>query len=181
MGREPARRRGHVALAEGPAATRTFALVLLNFLHRTDEIRREACGDDLNMASVGETVGIVASEARRRDPAFREKQADFRVVIGAAGQQPSNALSIANADGMPRETVRRKLQELAKRGILMKKDRGYIMTPGFMQTPENLARADRAMREAVHLINECFNFGLVRRVEESEAPRRSPDTSNSAP
>ena len=166
----PSRRRGHVALTEDQVATRTFALVLLNFLHRMDEVRREAYGADLNMASVGEAVGIVASEARRRDPTFREKYSDFRVIIGVAGQQPSNALSIASATGLPRETARRKLQELTKRGILMKKDGGYIMKPGFIQTPENLARADRAMREAVHFINECFNFGLVRWVEEPETP-----------
>lgn len=152
--------------------TRTFALVLLNFLHRTDEIRREAYGADLNMASVGEAVGLVAAESRRRDPEFREKFSDFRVIIGVAGQQPSNALSISNATGLPRETARRKLQELTKRGILMKKGSGYIMTPGFIQTPENLARADRAMREAVYFINECFNFGLVRWIEEPEPAAR---------
>jgi predicted transcriptional regulator len=166
------RRRGHVALAEGPAATRTFALVMLNFLHRMDEIRREAYGEDLNTAAVGEAVGMVASEPKRRDPEFREKFRDFRVIIGVEGQQPSNALSIANAAGLPRETARRKLQQLEKRGILMKKDGGYIMTPGFIQTPKNLALADRSMREAVHFINECFNFGLVRWVDEPEPPRR---------
>jgi predicted transcriptional regulator len=165
----PSRRRGHVALTEVQVATRTFALVLLNFLHRMDEVRREAYEDDLNTAAIGEMVGMIASEPKRRDPEFREKYSDFRVVIGVAGQQPSNALSIANATGMPRETVRRKLQNLTKRGILMKTRGGYIMTPGFIQTPKNLALADRAMREAVHFINECFNFGLVRWVEEPKS------------
>jgi predicted transcriptional regulator len=149
-------------------ATRTFALVLLNFLHRTDEIRREAYDDDLNTAAIGEAVGIIASEPKRRDPEFQRQFSDFRVIIGVAGQQPSNALSIANATGMPRETVRRKLQNLVKRGILTKAKGGYIMTPGFIQTPKNLALADRAMREAVHFINECFNFGLVRWVDDAE-------------
>jgi len=155
------RRRGYVGLADGPSTTRTFSLVILNFLHRTDEIRREAYGNDLNLAAIGETVGMTASEPLRRDPEFRRKFADFRAVMGVENQRPINALSIANATGMPRETVRRKLQILARRGVLLKVKRGYVTKPGFVQTAKNIALAERAMREAVHFINECLNFDLV--------------------
>lgn len=159
------RRGGYVALAEGPSATRTFALVILNFLHRTDEIRRAPYGNDLNLAAIGETVGITASEPSRRDPDFQHKFADFRAILGIEGQRAVNALSIAHATGMPRETVRRRLHELVERGVLLKVKGGYITRPGFVQTPENLALAERAMREAVHFINECFAFGLVDWIE----------------
>jgi hypothetical protein len=166
---KPARkRRGYVALAEGPSATRTFTLVILNFLHRTDEIRRASYGNDLNLAAIGETVGVTASEPSRRDPAFQQKFADLRAVMGIEGQRAVNALSIAHATGMPRETVRRRLHELVKRGVLLKVRGGYVTRPGFVQTSANLALAERAMREAVHFINECFNFGLV---EWKEKPR----------
>jgi hypothetical protein len=162
------KRRSYVTLAEGPSATRTFVLVILNFLHRTDEIRRASYGNDLNLAAIGETVGMTASEPSRRDPAFLEKFADLRAVMGIEGQRAVNALSIAHATGMPRETVRRRLHELVKRGVLLKVKGGYVTRPGFVQTPANLALAERAMREAVHFINECFNFGLV---ELKEKPR----------
>jgi hypothetical protein len=176
--KRPPKRRGYAALAEGPPATRTFTLVILNFLHRTDEIRRASYGNDLNLAAIGETVGMTASEPSRRDPDFQTKFADFWAVMGIEGQRAVNALSIAHATGMPRETVRRRLHELVERGVLLKVKGGYVTRPGFVQTPGNLVLAERAMREAVHFINECFNFGLVEWIDKprpkaASAGRRS--------
>lgn len=44
--------------------------------------------------------------------------------------QPINSLSIADFSGIPRETVRRKVQELINRGWISRDDEGYlIVTP----------------------------------------------------
>jgi predicted transcriptional regulator len=167
------RRRGQVTLAKGTAPSRTFVTALVNFLHRTDELRRTAYEGDLDLAVVGEVVGLNASEPMRRDSKFREKFGDYRVMLGVDGQQPTNALSVAAATGMPRETARRKLKLLEKRGMLVVTKGGYVMKPGFIQSPKNLALADRAMRETVQFINTCFSLGFVQWVEEP-APSRLP-------
>jgi hypothetical protein len=53
-------------------------------------------------------------------------------------------------------------------GIGRQYEAGDLARPGFIPTPKNLALAERAMREAVQFINECFNLGLVRWIEEPE-------------
>lgn len=168
------RRRGRVSLSEGAVPSRTFVTALVNFLHRTDELRRSAYDGDLDLAVVGEAVGLNASEPMRRDPKFREKFGDYRVQVGVEGQQPTNALSVAAATGMPRETARRKLKLLEKRGILVATRGGYVLKPGFIQSPKNLALADRAMRETVQFINECFSLGFLQWVEEPASSRLAP-------
>jgi predicted transcriptional regulator len=164
------RRRGHVGLADGTEASRIFVTTLLNFLHRTDEMRRATYESDLNLAVIGEVVGLNAWEPIRRVPKVREKFSDYRVPLGIEGQQPTNALSVAAATGMPRETARRKLKILEKRGMLVMTEGGYVIKPGFVQSPKNLALAKRAMRETVQFINELFGLGLLQWVEK---PRRS--------
>ena len=128
----PATAADELVMVRGEDAIRVFIHLLLNFLHRTDRERRAFYGTDLDMAAIAETVGIAAIEAEMRDPAFREAFGDYRKVVGAERQRPINALSVSAATGIPRETVRRKLKELAARDVVMEKERGrYIMTPGF--------------------------------------------------
>ena len=48
-------------------------------------------------------------------------------------------MTISQATGIPRETVRRKLKLLLERGVIVEKTRGaYVMKPGFIQQPENM-------------------------------------------
>ena len=81
-----------------------------------------------------------------RVPEFHESFGDTRTIIGVEGQRGVNAFSIAEATGIPRETVRRKLKELVARGVLMEKERGrYVMAPGFLQKPENDAALQQVL------------------------------------
>ncbi len=163
----PARRRGHVELMRGQGDARPFMHLLLNFLHRVDHDRRDFFSGDLDLAAVGETVGMGAVEADSRKPEFLEKFGDYRAVIGVEGQRPVTAMSISQATGIPRETVRRKLKLLLARGVIVEKTRGgYVFKPGFVQKPENLAIIEHAMRDALHFMNGCVKLGLVRWVDE---------------
>jgi len=94
-------------------------------------------------------------------------------VIGIEGQRAVNALSIAGATGIPRETVRRKLRVLLKRGILTEKTPGrYVITPGIAQRPENRAVFTGLMHETVRFMNQCLALGLVKPADpEPEKPR----------
>jgi predicted transcriptional regulator len=167
--KRPARRTGHLELVRGSADARLFAHLLVNFLHRTDRERREMYNGDLDLAAVGETVGLVAVEPEARKPEFREKFGGYDTVIGLERQQGVNALSVASATGIPRETVRRKLKLLLERGVIAEKTRGsYVFKPGFIQQDDNQERIERGMRDTLQLMNDCINLGLVRWVDEGE-------------
>lgn len=168
--KKPARRKGHLALVRGSADARLFVHLLVNFLHRTDRERREMYHGDLDLAAVGETVGLVAVEPEARKPEFREKFGGYDTVIGLEAQQGVNALSVAAATGIPRETVRRKLKLLMERGVIAEKTRGaYVFKPGFIQQDENQARIERGMRDTLQFMNDCINLGVIRWVDEGES------------
>ena len=164
-----ARRKGHLELVRGQGDARPFIHLLMNFLHRADRDRRGLYSGDLDLAAVGETVGLAAVEPDARKPEFLEKFGDYRAVIGVEGQRPVTAMSISQATGIPRETVRRKLKLLLARGVIVEKTRGgYVFKPGHIQKPENLELIDRGMRDALQFMNDCVKLGLVRWVDETD-------------
>ena len=155
--------RGRVELVRGVEDTRIFIHLLASFIHRVDHDRRQIYFDDLEMAYVAGTVGLEATDASLRLPEFREKYRDLHNIIGVAGQRGVNALSVAQATGIPRETVRRKLKQLVERGALAEKSPGnYVVKPGFLQKSQNVAVFESAMRYTLHFINECLAHGLIR-------------------
>lgn len=159
----PAPRRARVELSRGVEDTRLFIHLLAGFIHRIDHDRRQIYFEDLEMAYVAGTVGLEATDANLRLPEFREKYRDFRNIIGIAGQRGVNALSVAEATGIPRETVRRKLKLLVERGALAEKTPGnYVVRPGFLQKPQNVAAFEQAMRYTLQFINDCLAHGLIR-------------------
>jgi hypothetical protein len=165
--KRPARRKGHLELVRGEEDARLFIHLLLNFLHRTDRERRGIYDGDLDLAAVGETVGLVSIEPESRKPEFREKFGNFLTVMGLEGQRPVNALTISAATGIPRETVRRKLKLLLARGVITEKARGaYVIKPGFIQQPEILATVERGMRDTMQFLNDCIRLGLVQWVDD---------------
>jgi predicted transcriptional regulator len=145
----------------GEGALRVFIHLLLNFLHRSDRERRAFYGTDLDMAAIAETVGIAALEAEMRDPAFRQAFGDYRTVVGTARQRPINALSVSEATGIPRETVRRKLKVLVEKGVLTEKNGGYVYTPGNVQAPQRLETFERGMSNTLQFVNECLKLRLL--------------------
>lgn len=165
--RAPARAR--VELVRGPEDTRLFIHLLGGYIHRVDHDRRRMYFDDLEMAYVAGTVGLEATDANLRLPEFRERYRDLRNVIGIAGQRGVNALSVASATGIPRETVRRKLKLLVERGALAEKTPGnYVVRPGFLQKPQNVAAFEQAMRYTLQFINDCLSHGLIRWIADPE-------------
>lgn len=170
MGTErPPQRKGHLELVRGLSDSRLFMHLLMNFLHRTDRDRRTVYEGDLDLASIGETVGLAAIEPVSRKPEFREKFSDFMTVIGLEGQRPISAMTIAEATGIPRETVRRKLKLLLERGVIVEKARGaYVIKPGFVQDPKIMEMIDHAMRDTLQLMNDCVKLGVMRWVDEDE-------------
>jgi hypothetical protein len=154
---------GRITLEEGEAVSRLFVTTLVNYLSRLEREKRALYGSDLDLASVFEAVAIGAIEPALRDPGFRSAHERFASVVGIEGQRGINAMSIAAATGIPRETVRRKLHRLADQGYILEKQRGhFVVTPGRVQSADYQAAFARGIRETVRFMNECLEQGLVR-------------------
>jgi DNA-binding transcriptional ArsR family regulator len=152
-------------MARGGEDSRTMIHLVMGFVQRIDNLRRKAHFGDMDQAIVAGMVAIGGIEHMMRVPAFRESFGDYRKVVGVEGQRGVNAHSIAEATGIPRETVRRKLKELVALGIVMEKERGrYIMTPGFVQRPENDAALQQVLGHFLQLMNDAVKLGIVKTI-----------------
>lgn len=92
----------------------------------------------------------------------REPYDSMDARIPAELQTPSNALSIADSTGLPRETVRRKLKELVAAGIVMADDRGgYRFKPGAVQTDELQVAFYASFKAMMTVFEACLEAKLV--------------------
>jgi len=165
---------GRLVLAESAANSRLFVYLLGNLLHRLERGRREVYFGDLDLARVAEIIGTAGVEPGMRDAAFRKQHRNFDSVVGVEGQRAVNATSIAGATGIPRETVRRKLQRLLKLGLIVEKGRArYVLKPGMLQHPDRQAAFARGLQQTVHFMNECLEQGVLRWVPAAKARRNS--------
>ncbi|HTR84358.1 MAG TPA: replication/maintenance protein RepL, partial [Reyranella sp.] len=154
--------RGRLSLTDGPGNSRLFIVLMATMVARLDVNRRRVYGD-IDMSSIADTVGLAATEAVMREPSLREVHRSLTSIIGPHAQRGINAHSVAQATGIPRETVRRKLKLLAQRDFVVEQSPGrYIIKPGTVQKPEHLAVYERCMRDAMAFMNECLAQGLVK-------------------
>jgi biotin operon repressor len=165
---------GRLVLANSKANSRLLVYMIGNYVHRLERERRDLYFGDLDLARVAEIIGTAGVEPGMRDAAFREQHRNFDSVIGVEGQRAVNATSIASATGIPRETVRRKLQQLLRLGFIIEKGRArYILKPGVMQQPARQAAFARGIQQTVHFMNECLEHGVLQWVPAGKT-KRSP-------
>ena len=164
---------GRLVLAVRTTNSRLFVYMLGNYIHRIERERRTAYFGDLELARVAEIIGAAGVEPGMRDAAFRAQHATFDSIVGVEGQRAVNATSIANASGIPRETVRRKLKRLLKLGFIVEKGRArYVLRPGMLQEPDRQAAFAHGIQQTVLFMNECLENGLVRWVDTRKAKRK---------
>ncbi len=164
---------GRLVVAESTTNSRLFVYMLGNYIHRIEHERRAAYFGDLDLARVAEIIGAAGVEPGMRDAAFRAQHATFDSIVGVEGQRAVNATSIANASGIPRETVRRKLKRLLKLGFIVEKGRArYVLRPGMLQQPDWQAAFARGIQQTVLFMNECLENGVARWVDAKKATRK---------
>ena len=150
--------RDRIARKNAEQNSRLFALALVRFLHSAENVRRQQYGNDIDLAIIAETIAVGALEPRIRDPEFRAQYGSLREVVGTTSQRGVNALSVAAATGIPRETTRRKIKQLVGMGIIAEKEPGsYIVQPGYLQSAAShkvLAELESAF---MRLLNDCQN------------------------
>ena len=145
--------------------SRRMIHLVMGFIQRVDILRRKAHFGDTDQAIVAGMVAVGGLEHMMRVPDFHKSFGDTRIIIGVEGQRGVNAFSIAEATGIPRETVRRKLKDLVAHGVVMEKERGrYVMAPGFLQKPENDAALQQVLGHFLQLMNDAVNLGIVKTV-----------------
>lgn len=168
-GATPARRRatkktpqGRLVLKGPPENSRLFVYLIGTYLHRLELRRQEVYSGDLDLARIAEIVGMAGVEPGMRDEGFRERHRSLGSVIGVEEQRAVNASSIAQATGMSRETVRRKLKLLQKHGLVVEKRRaGYVLNPGMLQTPDRQAAFAWGIQQTMQFMNDCLEQGLI--------------------
>jgi biotin operon repressor len=165
---------GRLVLADTGGTSRLFTCMIGNYLHRLERERRARYLGDFDTAMVAEVIGLAAVEPGMRDATFRKQHRNFDSVIGLEGQRAINATSIASASGIPRETVRRKLKQLLKEGVIVEKGRArYVVKPGVLQQPEWQDAFARGIHQTVIFMNECLEQGVLQWVSAPRARRRS--------
>jgi hypothetical protein len=141
--------------------SRLFAFAIARFLHSAEHARRQQYGNDIDLAIIAETIALGAIEPKMRDPEFRARYGNLRDIVGTAGQRAVNALSVAAATGIPRETTRRKIKQLIAMGVIAEKVPGnYVIQPGYLQSERSLKTLAELESAFLRLLNDCRNETL---------------------
>jgi hypothetical protein len=140
--------------------SRLFAMAFGRFFQRVCRLQMAHADGDIDLAIIAGAAAMVATESSMRDPATRQQFADIATVVGDR-QRGCNAMSIAEATGLPRETVRRKMKRLVEMGILMRRGAGdFIWQPGVLQSPPYRQLMDDLSAETTRLLNDCLEQEL---------------------
>jgi hypothetical protein len=168
---DPGALRPRIVSRDREADSRLFAYLLVSFLSRTQWLRRQQFEGDLDLAVIAEAVAAAALDARMREPTFLEQYRSIDKVVGVERQRGVNALSIAAATGIPRETARRKIKRLLELGVLVETGRGkYVLKPGYIQSPAMRTMFEELTRASLRFVNDCLDQRVLE-VVSSQDPR----------
>jgi len=138
--------------------SRIFIAAFLRFFQRVCRLHMDLFDGDVGLVVVAGAVAVANLEAGMRDPAFRRAFSSVDTEIGIDQQRGCNALSIAESTGLPRETVRRKINRLIEKGILARRGAGdYVLQPGVLQSGPFAALFRDLTDETIRLVNECLD------------------------
>jgi len=142
--------------------SRIFVAAFLRFFQRVCRLHMDLFDGDVGLVVVAGAVALANLEARMRDPAFRKAFSSIDTEIGIDQQRGCNALSVAESTGLPRETVRRKINQLIKMGILARRGSGdYVVQPGILQSGPFAALFRDLADETTRLVNECLDDEIL--------------------
>jgi hypothetical protein len=143
--------------------TRLLLFRAAKFLMMADNLRRARLKGDLDLACVVMTVWLRALEVGLRDETFRNQFGNLDRSLDFSEFPWINATSIAAATGLPRETVRRKLKELVKEGMIINHGAGRFSSARSDTHNAQLYDAYRQIsKEGLRFINTCVAEGLIR-------------------
>jgi DNA-binding transcriptional ArsR family regulator len=137
--------------------SRVFALKLSVFYQEASRLQRAIFGGDIDLFIVAGAIAVATIESRMRDQEFRQRFASLATVIEEDLQRGCNASSIAQATGMPRETVRRRIKRLIEMGIVVRRAAGdYVLRAGVVQAPAYDIMFRQLSDAVLRLVNDCL-------------------------
>jgi hypothetical protein len=152
--------RPRIVHASPRETSRLFAVAFNGYFQRVCRLHRELLGDDIDLAIVSFAVALAAIEGLMRNPAARQEFASIDAVVGDR-QRGIAPLAIAVATGIPRETVRRKMNQLVEQQILARREDGaYIVRPGVPQAAPYPEFLERWTAETLRFFTECIEQGI---------------------
>ncbi|WP_199699084.1 replication/maintenance protein RepL [Oleomonas cavernae] len=151
----------HIDRPQGIDNSRLFAVACIRYFLNVCQRKMALFGGDLELAVIAEAVGLVGIDALLRDPAFKDQFRSLSTLVGAERQIGIKGLGVAEATGLPRETVRRKLKRLVELGIIDRREDGnYILRPGALQGPIYGGLLAELDIETQRFFNECLDEGI---------------------
>jgi hypothetical protein len=154
-------KRPRISRPNPEATSRLFLNAYSRYFQRVCRIQAALFEGDLDLLLVAAAIGLAAIEHRIRDPEFKARFGNINVMLGLEGQRGTNAQSVADATGLPRETVRRKIGRLIELGIVARRDGGdYVMQPGTLQSPTFARAFAEVSDETLRMINECIEHDI---------------------
>jgi hypothetical protein len=161
MNRSVANRKPRIVHQGREETSRLLAMALGRYFQRVCRLYRTVAAGDIDLAIIASAASLAGVESAMRDPAFRQQFANLQSVIGEDRQRGCNALSIAEATGLPRETVRRKMKRLVDLGFLVRRDGGdYVLRAGVVQSSPHTEMVEELAAETLRLLNECLEQGI---------------------
>lgn len=141
--------------------SRLFVMAFLRYFLRICRSELRVFRGDMEMAIIAQAVAITNAEAMLRDPALKDQFRSMSTVIGVERQRGANTMSIAETTGLPRETVRRKLQRLVELDIITRREGGdYVMQPRRIQSEGGHGFYDGLEAETLRFFNTCLEDGV---------------------
>lgn len=137
--------------------SRIFAVAFLRFFQQACRLQIALFEGDIDLVIIAGAVAVANIESRMREADFRAAFSRIDTIVGVQRQRGCNALSVSEATGLPRETVRRKINRLIDLGIVSRRGIGdYILTPGVAQSEPFVSLFQRLSDETLRLVNECL-------------------------
>lgn len=117
--------------------------------------------DDYDEIMILLTVAAVTGERFTRGDALTGDLRSLRSFVPADRNQYGNMRSIADAIGLNRETVRRKILELVEAGALVRIGDGIGFNPAWRQVDATVELLGRQLQLLVRLVNEMLRDGVA--------------------
>jgi CRP-like cAMP-binding protein len=148
---------------QGQDNTRLFTAAFLRYFLRICRIQQEAFHGDIEMAIIAQSVMLANIEPLTGEPKSRDKCPSMPTATGIAHRCGVTTMEIAQATGLPRETVRRKLLRLVELEFLERREDGkFIVLPPRSGREEGRAALAEIESESMAFLNTCFSEGIFK-------------------
>lgn len=143
---------------QGPDSSRLFVAAFLRYFLRICRIQQEAFHGDIEMAIIAQTVVLANIEPKSMDEC-----PSMPTATGIARQCGVTTMEIAQATGLPRETVRRKLLRLVELALVSRREDGkFVVPPPRSGSRERSATLAEIESESIAFLNACSNEGIFK-------------------